>query len=233
MPHSYLTTKTDCCKFVSVSTGEKLSRLSYKIRKLKIFYFDLQRKHFNEDVKKVANNTKALFLNVLKKFGAKTVFRRVHQKSVLYDVNSSKLTKKQKRELKKNQLIIHGYKIGMSITDLSKTYRTTKTRIKQLLIELFNNKPNIMPIRHNHPPHMNAKQINELKKIVSHNDFHLGAKELAYRMKNHTNPDIQVNVCHATIRKYLKRERFSYSSLKVIKRPNYKKKSSNMEEIRD
>ena len=46
---------------------------------------------------------------------------------------------------------------------------------------------------------MNAAQINELTKIVDDNEFHLGTKELAYKMKNHKEPDKRVDLCPLTI----------------------------------
>ncbi len=128
---SYLYTKTGCCEFIDVSNNKKLSGLTYKIRRVQKFHFNLKRLHYKNEIENVANDARNVFTNVLEKFKSDVGFKRKHQKRALYDVNSSKLTKKQRKEFEKNQLIIKGYKVGMSINDLSRVYRTSAKRVKE------------------------------------------------------------------------------------------------------
>ena len=96
-------------------------------------------------------------------------------------------------------------------------YRTTKKRISQLLTEIIVYDSTIIPIRQNHPPHLDSKQIDEVTKIASNNEFHLGIKEIAHQMQNHSDETKKIDINPATIRKCLKKQGFIYSRLKYTK----------------
>ena len=89
------------------------------------------------------------------------------------------------------------------------------------------------PIRHNHPPALESHQIKKLTDLANENHFHLGARELSYKLGSSDEPNIQVKVHPSNIRKYLKKEKLRYTRLKIIKRPHYKNRETQLDDIGD
>ena len=196
---------------------QKAVRYSEKIEQLK-----------SEDWHKIKES-------LIKKFKSKLPEKRKYIRKCKYDINGSKLTKKQCEALKFENEIINDYNNGFEIEDFVKKYGKNRLRrIKRIVFSNMLRKENdpIEVIVKNQPK-VKLCHINEIIRIATLKDFHGGCKAIKQKLVMHSDPDLKIELSEKTISKILRRKKVFYKSLKIVKRTSTRKNQPTYEQRKD
>ena len=236
--HKQIKTDNVCLKFVNHRfKNNALTNLDFKRRRSNLTEpFDQVPVRYSQLIAKLKTKDWAKIKKKLtKKFQSKLPKKRNYVRTCKYDIDGSRITKKQYQALEFEEQIIKEYQNGYEIQDFIDKYgRNRLRRIQRIVFTCAfrdENKPTEVLVKVE--PKVKACHVDEIIKIAAEKNFHGGCKAIKNKLAIHSDPSIKIDLCESTIRKILRRKKIYYKNLKIVKRTVTAKKRPTYEQKKD
>ena len=209
MPKQYISTSNKClfmyCKHESskIKTYRFITRKRPQIKKIKQPYFKMSEnlaimKQSDWDATKDFIDAKIIeWRHVEKK----------EYKKPQYCLHKQLITRKEKKMFEERNEIQRQYSRGMGFQSMLEYFGPKRKKyIKRVILEESQQKeddPGV--IRTYRTTKLKLAQKNYIDELLSDPNYLGGLRDTVERLKYHSNPNIAVDVCEATVRKYLNR----------------------------
>ena len=236
--HKKIKTDNGCLKFVNHRfKNNALTELHFKKRRSNLTEpFDQKPVRYSQEIAKLkARDWIKIKEKLIKKFQSNLPEKRSYVRTCKYDIDGSKITKKQCQALEFEKQIVKEYRNGYDIQDFINKYGITKLRrIKRIVFtSSFRNEEDPIEVIVKKEPKVKACHLDEIAKISTEKDFHGGCKAIKQKLATHSDPLIKIDLCESTIRKALRRKKIFYKNLKIVRRTVTAKKKPTYEQKKD
>ena len=236
--HKKIKTDNKCLKFVNHRfKSNALTNLDFKIRRSNMTEpFDHTPFRYSQKIAKLKPKDWIKIKNkLINKFKSKLPEKRSYIRKCQYDINGSKITKKQSQALEFEKQIINEYQKGYDIQNFVYKYGKNKLhRIKRIIFSsALKNKDDPTEVLVKIEPKVKACHMDEILNIATYKDFHGGCKAIKHKLETHPDPSIRINLCENTIQKVLRRKRIFYKNLKIVKQTVTAKKKPTYQQKKD